>query len=227
MIFILRAWQLRHALILGLFFFSSLSSEEIICHEEPISNLSLIKDQIVDYHDSGKWNEDIQYVINEAKTYLASQLGSSNRLAVVIDIDETALSKWEQMHAADFAELPDLFDQWYLSQKATAILPTLEFYRFALDNGCSIFFISGRPEKFRQVTEANLKKVGYTSWEKVILRPNDYQDPSIIPFKKKAREQISKKGYQIIVNIGDQWSDLEGGFAERAFKLSNPAYFIP
>jgi hypothetical protein len=30
-----------------------------------------------------------------------------------------------------------------------------------------------------------------------------------------------------VVNIGDQFSDLAGGFAERVFKLPNPYYFIP
>jgi len=220
----IRAWLISCALILHLF---SLHAEEMVSHEPPISNLSIIKEEIVRYHDSGEWNQDLQYVVQEAKTYLSSKLGSSQRLAIVIDIDETALSKWEQMQAADFAGLPSLFEQWNLSQKASAIAPTLEFYRFAIDNGCTIFFISGRPEKFRHVTEANLKKVGYTTWEKVILRPDNYKEPSIIPFKTKARENITKQGYNIIINLGDQWSDLEGGYAEKAFKLSNPVYFIP
>jgi hypothetical protein len=29
-----------------------------------------------------------------------------------------------------------------------------------------------------------------------------------------------------VVNLGDQESDLDGGHAERAFKLPNPFYFI-
>ena len=33
--------------------------------------------------------------------------------------------------------------------------------------------------------------------------------------------------HTIIANVGDQWSDLDGGFAERVFKLPNPVYFIP
>jgi len=32
------------------------------------------------------------------------------------------------------------------------------------------------------------------------------------------------QGYAIVVNIGDQMSDLDGGFAERTFKLPNPFY---
>jgi hypothetical protein len=33
-------------------------------------------------------------------------------------------------------------------------------------------------------------------------------------------------GYDIVVNAGDQESDLEGGHADRAFKLPNPFYFV-
>jgi hypothetical protein len=28
-------------------------------------------------------------------------------------------------------------------------------------------------------------------------------------------------------NVGDQQSDLDGGFAEKAFRVPNPFYFIP
>jgi hypothetical protein len=34
-------------------------------------------------------------------------------------------------------------------------------------------------------------------------------------------------GYTIIANMGDQFSDLEGGFSERTYKLPNPFYYIP
>ena len=30
-----------------------------------------------------------------------------------------------------------------------------------------------------------------------------------------------------IANFGDQYSDLQGGYEDRAFKLPNPNYFLP
>jgi hypothetical protein len=30
-----------------------------------------------------------------------------------------------------------------------------------------------------------------------------------------------------VANFGDQFSDLNGGFAERTFKMPNPNYFLP
>ena len=38
---------------------------------------------------------------------------------------------------------------------------------------------------------------------------------------------LVEQGYTILLTIGDQESDLAGGFAERGFKLPNPVYFLP
>ena len=45
-------------------------------------------------------------------------------------------------------------------------------------------------------------------------------------FKAPARGEIEKQGYKIIANVGDQWSDLNGGSSEHSFKVPNPFYFI-
>jgi predicted secreted acid phosphatase len=46
-------------------------------------------------------------------------------------------------------------------------------------------------------------------------------------YKTATREHIESLGYEIVGNFGDQFSDLEGGFADRTFKLPNPNYFLP
>ncbi len=46
-------------------------------------------------------------------------------------------------------------------------------------------------------------------------------------FKAACRKEIESKGYHIVVNMGDQLSDLEGGHADGEFKLPNPMYFVP
>jgi len=35
------------------------------------------------------------------------------------------------------------------------------------------------------------------------------------------------KEFTIIANIGDQRSDLDGGYSERTWRVPNPFYFIP
>jgi hypothetical protein len=48
-----------------------------------------------------------------------------------------------------------------------------------------------------------------------------------VDFKAPERRKISEQGYTIVLSLGDQDSDLEGGYAERTFKLPNPVYFLP
>ena len=36
-----------------------------------------------------------------------------------------------------------------------------------------------------------------------------------------------RTGLLIVVNMGDQDSDLAGGYAERTFKLPDPFYYVP
>ena len=44
-------------------------------------------------------------------------------------------------------------------------------------------------------------------------------------FKAPERRKLTEEGYTILLSIGDQQSDLSGGYAERTFKLPNPVYF--
>ena len=50
---------------------------------------------------------------------------------------------------------------------------------------------------------------------------------SLADFKAPTRQKIAAMGYTIIANMGDQMSDLDGGFSEKTFKLPNPFYYIP
>jgi HAD superfamily, subfamily IIIB (Acid phosphatase) len=48
-----------------------------------------------------------------------------------------------------------------------------------------------------------------------------------IPYKAGTRAYIESKGYDIVADFGDQYSDLYGGYADRTFKLPNPSYYLP
>lgn len=90
-----------------------------------------------------------------------------------------------------------------------------------------MFFITGRHRDLCGVTKKNLLKAGYTHWAALYCRPDIDERPSIIPFKSSIRKKISQEGYVIIANIGDQKSDLKGGFSEKGYKLPNPFYYLP
>ena len=40
-------------------------------------------------------------------------------------------------------------------------------------------------------------------------------------------DPVKATGAHIVLNLGDQFTDLEGGYAERPVKLPNPMYFLP
>jgi acid phosphatase len=90
----------------------------------------------------------------------------------------------------------------------------------------AVFFISGRPPNLREATERNLREQGYDPTG-VILLPEGAHFKSAVDFKAPERRKIAEQGYTIILSMGDQESDLAGGFAERTFKLPNPVYYLP
>jgi predicted secreted acid phosphatase len=48
-----------------------------------------------------------------------------------------------------------------------------------------------------------------------------------IQYKSGTRAYIESQGYDIVGDFGDQFSDLEGGFADKTFKMPNPNYYLP
>ena len=48
-----------------------------------------------------------------------------------------------------------------------------------------------------------------------------------IPYKAGTRAYIESQGYDIVASFGDQYSDLNGGYADRTFKMPNPNYYLP
>ena len=51
---------------------------------------------------------------------------------------------------------------------------------------------------------------------------------TMIQYKSSDRGKIVASGYRIVLNVGEQMSDLDGNpQAEHSVKLPNPLYFIP
>ena len=94
--------------------------------------------------------------------------------------------------------------------------------------GVTVFFVTGRQDRFdlRDATVTNLKRAGYDGWKELVMRPIASAG-SVSDYKSSARRAIEDQGYRIIANIGDQQSDLDGGVAEKAYRVPNPFYFIP
>jgi acid phosphatase len=196
---------------------------------EPM-NIEVIRQQLLSYHNNGMYEQDIEKVTAEAHAYLTSvceQPILEKRPAIVFDIDETVLSNFDDIKELRFGGTLDDIKKREILGRGRAIKPTRKLYQFARENGFAIFFITGRPEDERQATITNLKKEGFSHWHGLILRPIDGKHLSATAYKTEARAAIQARGYRIVATIGDQYSDIEGGHADRGFKLPNPFYFVP
>jgi len=205
-------------------------------------NLGEYKIELTRYEESGQYMRDLSVAVGKAAAYLAQQANRKGKLAIVLDIDETSLSNWPVIKADDFGFIPqgpcdlspdDLpqgacgWRQWIMHARDKPIVPTLELYRQARKEGMAVFFITGRPGSLREATERNLRAAGYDQWSELMMKTGGYRTESVIQFKSSSRGKIVQRGYTIVLNMGDQESDLTGGFAERTFKVPNPFYFIP
>ncbi|PYM42507.1 MAG: acid phosphatase [Candidatus Rokuibacteriota bacterium] len=194
------------------------------------------KRQVNAYVDSGRYEADIAAVADQARAYLESRVRGGGKLAIVLDVDETALSNLPSLRANDYGFIipgpcdlpggPCGLGAWIRMAQADAIKPVLALARLARERSVAVFFLTGRPERARAPTERNLRTAGY-EWTALILKPDALTTKSAADFKAPERKKLIDQGYTIIVNIGDQMSDLEGGFAERTYKLPNPFYFLP
>jgi len=200
---------------------------------ERIPNLDLLKGEIKEYHECtckcGCYARDIDVQADRGIAFLRRRAGRENRqekLAMVLDIDETTLSNYPEMVKADFTYDSKVFDAWVKSAQGPAIAGTLRLYKEAQRLGVSIFFITGRSEDERDATERNLREKGFQDWKGLTLRPAS--SGSVVEYKSAERGRIAAQGYKIVLNVGDQWSDLKGKpEAEFSVKYPDPFYFIP
>ena len=189
------------------------------------------------YHDSGDYDRGLAEVAGKAGQWIAARAKTAKQPALVLDIDETALSNWEIIKRDDFGrpiggpcdlalDAPCGWAAWDQLGRDPAIVPTLQVFQQAAAQGVAVFFLTGRPENQRAATERNLRAVGYDGFAKLYMVPDGQHFASAADFKAPIRAQLEQQGYTIIANMGDQPSDLAGGHAERSFLLPDPFYRV-
>ena len=192
-----------------------------------LQNLGELKDEITAYYHNGSYDREVTAIEADASRYIDARVAAGvKQPALVLDIDDTALLTVDYELAHDFGYDPATWNAYAAAPGFPAIAETLALAKHAQTQGVAVFFVTGRRTPETDLTAANLKAVGYT-YVQLYLRPPDDHAPSVVPYKSERRSQIERAGYTVLETIGDQWSDLAGGHAERAYKLPNPMYFIP
>ena len=199
-------------------------------------NIDKVKAQLRAYHQDA-YSGDVEAVLADALSFVEQRAGEVSKPALVLDIDETSLSNWRNLEANDFGFINDGscdrlpkgpcgFKAWIRQHAADVITPTRILFNAAKAKGVAVFFVTGRHEADRDVTVRNLNQQKFNGWDKLVMRTDADVQRTVQDYKTEERSKIAAAGYTIIANVGDQKSDLDGGFAECTFKVPNPFYFI-
>lgn len=174
---------------------------------------------------SGLYDDDLSKLTSQWFTTFKLAAPGPND-TVIFDVDDTVLSNYEEMQRSDFGYIPKFWDEWVLSENATAIPQTRQFYQSLLAEGYKVIFLTGRRDLMYNATAANLEKQGFYEYEMIITRdPHEYA-LTAYDFKSRRRAALAKQGWNIVGSIGDQLSDIDGNFAGLRMKVPNYCYFV-
>lgn len=214
------------------------------------ANLGQVKLDVQDYYgdwvdDEGKhhhsqdsrWAKDTQAELDRATRYLEQRLkrGVENP-AIVLDIDDTSIVSYGWEADNDFGFDPAAQEDAINRGEFPANEATLELAQWADARGVDVYFLTGRDEHQKPASMRNLANMGYPEPADAFFDPEteeqvpDYLacglDCTTVEYKSGTRAHLEQTGATVVLNVGDQYSDLEGGHAERSVKLPNPMYYI-
>jgi predicted secreted acid phosphatase len=195
------------------------------CATEKPVNLSIAREEVQHYYESGKFDEELSKVIEEAKEKF-NKVEFKKNSVVIFDVDETALDNYGLAKEMGFGYVYEMNKKWNAEMKAPAIKLVKELYDYLLSKGSKIIFLTGRNFPEYKVTYENLKRDGYTTFDTLITQMDNERNLSSTEFKSKKRVELTEKGYDIVGTVGDQWSDLEGPDHGIQVKIPDYLYLI-
>ncbi|MEU6843183.1 HAD family acid phosphatase [Streptomyces sp. NPDC046716] len=168
--------------------------------------------------------------------------GHGKKPAVVFDIDDTLLLSLDYEIKTNYTYNSASWADYVAKADRPAVPGTPELVRYAARKGVTVFYNSGLKESQRAGAVENLKKVGIdVNLDAGHLFLKDTANPpaylsdcataaawncTTVQYKSGTRHHIESLGYDIVGNFGDQYSDLQGGYADKTFKFPNPTYFV-
>ncbi|TJZ55767.1 acid phosphatase [Streptomyces piniterrae] len=233
------------------------TAEHSVPHtDKEIPNLTQVQDKIKAYYGDtvtadgqhyaspdSNYARQVHGIEAKARAYLTKALAGKRaagdpKPAIVLDMDDTTLLTYNYELQVGFAFTPESQDKYLASTDMDPVFGMNRLVNWAHDKGAEVFFLTGRKEKQRDWSVRNLENVGYgvpLDRTHVYLK-NKENPPPYLPcgatcttteFKSGTRKHIESLGYNIVANFGDQYSDLNGGYGDRTFKMPNPMYYLP
>ncbi|MFE9999291.1 HAD family acid phosphatase [Streptomyces avermitilis] len=193
-----------------------------------------------------EYAKDLARLESGAKRYIDKAAHKAKRHgekpAVVFDIDDTLLLSLDYEKKTNYTYNSTTWADYVAKADRPAVFGTPELVAYAKSKGVEVFYNSGLKESQRVSAVANLKKVGADinldadhMFLKDAANPPAYLSAcataaawncTTVQYKSGTRKHIESLGYDIVANFGDQYSDLEGGYADKTYKLPNPTYFV-
>lgn len=192
------------------------------CHDK-------LSDSLLAYAKSEFYAEATEDVTDEAREWLEDRVESrkpDEKLAIVLDIDETTLSNITELERSRFCYQPKKWDAWVDTGSPPAVAGIKSLYEFAVENDVAVVFMTGRKEFQREDTVRALEEAGFSGWSELILRSEAERKVSAEAYKSARRAKLEEQGYTVIMAVGDQNSDIAGGHVEQGFLVPNPFYHI-
>lgn len=162
--------------------------------------------------------------------------------AVVFDIDDTLLLSLDYEKKTNYTYNSASWAAYVAQADRPAVFGSPDLVKYAASKGVEVFYNSGLKESQRVSAVDNLKKVGVDinldashMFLKDAANPPAYLSGcataaawncTTVQYKAGTRKHIESLGYDIVANFGDQYSDLDGGYADKTYKLPNPTYFV-
>jgi predicted secreted acid phosphatase len=190
--------------------------------------------------------KDLARIESDAERYIDKAARKAHRHgekpAVVFDIDDTLLLSLDYEKKTNYTYNSATWADYVAAADRPAVPGTPALVEYAESKGVEVFYNSGLKESQRSAAVENLKKVGADinldaghMFLKDAANPPSYLKDCAVPgtwncttvqYKAGTRKHIEDLGYEIVANFGDQYSDLDGGYADRTYKLPNPTYFV-
>lgn len=195
------------------------------CGCRPPENLTIAKRRVVEYYESSCYQSEFKKIIDSAIKHFEG-VAPTGKSTVIFDIDDTSLSSYFHSKENEFGFVPKLFKEWVFQASAPAIVHTKRLYDYLVKKGFTIIFLTGRQYDEHKATVKNLKREGYTVFNRLIVRQKHELDLTAKAYKSANRAKLVEEGFRIVGCIGDQQSDLEGGNSGYTIKVPNYCYMI-
>jgi acid phosphatase len=137
--------------------------------------------------------------------------------AIILDVDETVLdnspNQVRLVYSGSTWDI-NLWNEWVNQAKAPAVPGSLEFVKYAHDQGVTVFFMTNRSYELEPATRKNLKALGFpvdTNYDDTLLTNGEQEDWGT---DKATRRDYLAEEFRILLLIGDDPNDFVSGTKE-------------